>query len=347
MLYATTRSNHDVFTTYKAIHTDCAPDGGLYLPFRLPQWEQDQILAMAQQSFGQNVAQVLNSFFSSGLTGFQVDFAAGRNSLRLASVNHRVVIAELWHTPSWNFRHTLQALSDLIRKEGAGEQPTGWVEIACSIAVIFAVYAEYLRADLQQIHTPVDIAVTTGGFTMPMAAWYARKMGLPIGNIICGCNANGGVWELLHLGELPTGALAVKTAAPQADFAVPRDLERLIHGTLGVEETLRYLQCCATGSLYEPGEELLETLRSGMFAAVISDSRIRSLIPSVYRTNQYIFGPYGALAYGSLMDYRAKTGETRPAILLSQQGALCDGDFVAGCMDISLPELQLKLTQGS
>ncbi len=345
MLYTTTRSQHDVYTAYKAIHNDCAPDGGLYVPFRLPQWQEAELKALLQQPFGQTVAEVLNAFFSCGLTGWDVDFAIGRSPIGIRTVHHRVLIAEMWYNTQRKMGHAIQALSDKLRKEDVGAPAGNWVEVAVSVAMLFGVYGECLRGYPALLESVVDISVATEDFTMPIAAWYARKMGLPIGNIICGCNANGGVWDLVHHGSFSTGVAATKTEAPDADIVVPRNLERLISATLGVEECNRFLACCAIGSDYGPAEEDLETLREGMYSAVISDSRIRSTIPSVYRTSQYVFGPYGAVAYGSLMDYRAKTSQTRTAILLCDRSPVCDSIYVAKCLDVPVQQLPQLLAQ--
>ncbi len=343
MLYTTTRNQNDVFTAHRAIHTDCAPDGGLYLPFRMPQWDKEQVLSLTNNSFCQNMADVLNSFFATSFSGWDIEFALGRKPARTVAVSRREIIVEAWHNTKKNFDHSVRTISDRLRKEGVGQLPTDWVKIAVSVAFIFAIYGEYLKEDAAGALTPVDIAVATGDFSMPISVWYARQMGLNIGNIICGCNANGGVWDLLHKGEFATGAVAVQTVAPDGDYTVPRDLERLIHGVFGDSGNRIYLEKCATGSVYKLREDEQDALRKGMFAAVISDERIRSLVSSIYRTNAYILGPYGALAYGSLMDYRAKTGESRTALLISERGAACDGEFVAQCLDISIPELQQKL----
>ncbi len=343
MLYTTTRNQNDTFTAYKVIHTDCAPDGGLFVPLRFPQMEKQQILALKNKSFGQNVADILNLFFSSGLTGWDVEFAIGRTPVKLSDIKPRVTVAQCWHNRGGHYQHLVQTLSDKLRKEDLGKAPCGWVETAIGIAVVFGVFGECLKSDDSILDGPVDISLASGSFRLPMAVWYARQMGLPIGNIVCGCNLNSGVWDLVHHGELSTSDTAVKTLAPEGDLALPRDLERLIAATLGCEEVARYLDICSTGGLYTLEEEKLEKLRKGIFAAVISDSRIVTLIPSVYRISQYIFGPYGALAYGSLMDYRAKTGESRRAILLSQQGPLLDGDLICQCLNISGAELQKLL----
>lgn len=343
MLYATTRNKSNVETAYKTIHTDCASDGGLFTPFRMGNFSTSQILAMQENSFGENMALVLNHFFSCGLTGWDIEFALGKAPVKMNTITHRIYIAELWHNNQWKFDHAVQLLSERLRGDGEAEVPTNWVCIAVRIATLFAVYAQLLATQQVDVHSTVDVAVTTGDFASPMAAWYARKMGLPIGNIVCGCNANGGVWDLLHHGQMATGGISTKTVTPEADVVVPRNLERLVYETLGMEENLRYLACCQTGSVYAPGEEVFEDLRTGMFAAVISDSRINTIIHSVYRTSNYVFSPYGALAYGSLLDYRAKTGESRPALLLSERSPICDSEQVAHAMQVPVPELLKRI----
>ena len=343
MLYATTRSKSNVETAYKTIHLDCAADGGLFTPFRHSSFNPEDILALKDNSFSQNMANVLNHFFSCGLTGWDIEFIIGRSPVKMNMITHRIHIAECWHNSHWKFDRTVQVLSDRLRQESVGEIPTNWVAIAIRIATLFALYGQLLAAGQIEPGTALDVAVTTGDFTVPMAAWYARKMGLPIGNIICGCNENGGVWDLLHHGQMATGGICVKTTTPEADVVVPRNLERLVFETLGMEENLRFLDCCLTGSMYGPAEEQFETLRAGMFAAVISDSRVDSIIHSVYRTSNYMFSPYGALAYGSLLDYRSKTGESRAALLLSERSPICDSDQVAKAMQVPVSEILKRI----
>lgn len=345
MLYAATRTKAHVETAYRAIHQDCAPDGGLFVPFRIPEYTLGEIAKLAENSFGQNVADILNAFFSVGLTGWDVDFAIGRNPLKVNSISHRILIAECWHNSLWQFSYFEQALSDRIRTENAGSEPANWVSIAIRIAMLFGIYGQLLKEESVELNTPLDVSVTSGDFAAPMAAWYAKKMGLPIGNIICGCNVNGGIWDLLHKGEFSTTATCVKTCTPEADIAIPRNLERLICGTLGYEETERYLNCCRTGTVYAPKEEEFETLRADLFASVISDDRLQNSIYNVYRTSGYVFGPYSALAYGSLQDFRAKTGESRTALLLTEKSPSCDVELVAKFMQVDVSEVFRRINQ--
>lgn len=339
MLYATTRSKSNIETAYKSIHLDCAADGGLFTPFRLTKFSPEEILALKDRSFGQNMAEILNYFFSCGLTGWDVEFAIGRTPVRFHTITRRIFVAECWHNSQWKLDYVVQLLSDRLRGGDAGAAVSNWIAVAVRIAALFATYGQLLATRQIQPDTALDVAVTTGDFAAPMAAWYAREMGLPVGNIVCGCNANGAVWDLLNHGQMATGGICAKTITPEADVVVPRNLERLVCGTLGMEENLRYLDCCRTGAIYAVAEEPLELLRKGVFAAVISDDRVKSVIHSVYRTSNYVFGPYSALAYASLLDYRAKTGESRPALLLSERSPICDREQVAKAMQVPVAEL--------
>ncbi len=337
MLYATTRNNQTVETAYKVTHSDCAGDGGLYVPFRLSRFSPEEIRALGDHNCAQNIAQILNLFFSCGLTGWDVEFLIGRAPIKINTITHRIFISEAWHNNQWKMDHLIRTLSDRIRKEPGAVG--NWVDVGVRIAVLFGIYGQLLASGQAEQDTSVDVAVTSGDFAMPMAAWYAREMGLPINNIVCGSNANGGIWDLVHRGELSTGTVAVRTTTPESDIALPRNLERLIYGTLGYDGVSHYLDCVRKGALYAPEEEAFEKLRKGIFASVISDFRVSNIIHSVYRTSNYVFSPYAALAYGSLLDYRAKTGESRAALLICERSPICDSELVASAMQVEVPEL--------
>ena len=344
MLYATTRDKHDVVTAYKAAHTDCYSDGGLFVPFRMPLLPKEQLEALSLAAPEQILADVLNLFFSCGLTATDVEQILGRRPIRPTSIGRHLWMAELWIGAGKDADAVVQRISDHICADQKGSAPTNWMHVAVRIALLFAVYGNLLSRGQLRPHSVFDVAVTAGDFATPMAVWYGRQMGLPVGNIICGCNSNGGFWDLLNRGEFSTRNVPVKTATPLVDIVVPRNLERLICGILGEEANAHYLQCCNAGRTYTVAADDLKRISAGMFAAVISDSRMATIIPGVYRTRQYVLSPYAALAYGSLQDYRAMTGHTRPAILLSERSPMLDRQMV--CQLLHKNEMELSTLVG-
>lgn len=318
MLYVTTRNKFDTYTAFKANQSDRGPDGGLYLPFRMPELTKEQTEAFARQPFCQRVADMVNLFFGTQLTAWDVELYAGKNPVKLVPMSHRILVAETWRNYDQDYARFANRLaaricgdSDNIRKA------TSWVGIAIRIAMLFSIFAE-----LPLTGTTLDIALATEDFSAPMAAWYAREMGLPIGKIICG-HDHPCVWNLLHQGEV------------RADKNIPENMERLIAATLGVEENLRFCEIQEKGRMYATRLGMLEQLSKGMYATVSSRDRINGLILSVYRMAGYIMGPQTALAYSGLQDYRARTGETRTALLLADRSPAEDIATVSESMEMS------------
>ena len=339
MLYVTTREKYDAFTAPRTLSADRGPDGGLFVPFRMPKLDPEEIQAWSGKSFGQAVADILNLFFSAGLTGWDVDFCVGRSPVKQVSMNYRIWVTEMWHNQNWTFDWLARHLLERVR----GDRITDWGNIAVRIAVLFGVFAEQMKNGTVDFEHPMDVAVMAGDFSGPMAVWYAREMGLPIGTIVCSCNENGGPWDLLHHGQIHTDAVAISTGIPEADFGLPPDLERLVYGTLGFEENQRYCEACRQGKIYAPDPEQAERLRHGMYAAVVSRKRMDGIIRNVSKANDYLLDPAGALAYGGLQDYRAKTGETRPALILSERSPAATSQIVADALGISAQALQNRL----
>lgn len=343
MLYLSCKNAHDTYTAHKTIHSDFASDGGLYLPFRLPVLDKERISALQFHSVCRNMADILNLFFSTGLTEVELEFALGRSSSRVCTMNHHVVMGELWHNAQWDYESTVQAVSDALRRENKGDAPTEWVRTAVRIASIFALYGQTVSEGVIASGETLDIALPVGDFAAPMAAWYARKMGLPIGMIICGCNENSALWDLINLADMSTGDTVSETLTPLCDHQVPAGLGRLIYHTLGVEEALRYDEICQKGRHYAPPEEQFEKLKEGIFTAVSSISRIDSVIRNVYSTTQYILSPYDALAYGALLDYRSKSGQGTTCLLLCERSPICDDKTTAYALGISTEELLARM----
>ena len=333
MLYVTTRNNGDIFTANHALNKNRAEDGGAYVPFKLPRLDFGELKALP---FNHRVAKVLNLLFGTRITGWEVDFAIGRQAVRIENMPHRVILGQMWHNSEGCFDSLRDDLVRLIRNE---EGATEWAEIGIRMACLTALLAEVCRDD----RTSVDVAVPSGDFSAVMAAWYCRAAGLPVGNIVVGCCENAALWDLICKGELRTGQIAVSTVTPLCDQIVPRNLERLVFACGGNREVGRYLDVCRKGEWYYPGNDVLSHMRKGLHIRVVGEKRVRSTIPNVYTGNGQILGPYDALTYSAVLDYRAATGENRPALILSDRSPNREAGVVAGAMGISEEVLAERL----
>ena len=336
MLYVTTRNNRDPFTVSRALGENRGTEGGFFLPFHAPRFSREEIEALAEKSFGQNVADVLNLLFSTRLTGWDVEFGIGRNPVRLEALRQKFWMAEPWYNPQWDYEWVVRSLTRMICQEEA--VPGDWIRLGVRIALRFGLFGQLQKQGVEK----ADISVVSGDFTVPISAWYARSWGLPIGNIVCCCNENNRLWDLMVHGQMRTDGISVPTAIPEADVIIPAALERLIYEWGGIGEVERYLRTCAEGRTYAPSDSLKDRLRSGLFVSVVSSDRIESIIPGVCRTHGYTLSAQGALAYSGLLDYRAKTGQTRHGIVWAEKSPAQDAPLIAKILGVTPDEVQSR-----
>ena len=142
-----------------------------------------------------------------------------------------------------------------------------------------------------------------------MAAWYAKENGLPIRMILCGTDKENGIWDLIQRSEVNTSALS-KT--------VYQGAERLVYGKWGAEACRNFVTARADAKTYAITEEMPK-LSESCFCTVVGESRLLSVINSVYRTDTYLIDQKTALAYAAMQDYRAKAGEGRITLIFADK----------------------------
>ena len=303
MLYLSTRNKTDSYTSYRALHCETAPDGGLFVPFRLHTFTEEKIAELGNMSFGEAVSEILNYFFSAQLTGWDVEFCIGRTPVKTESAGYKAEVAELWHNHTGKY----SAIKEILygRLCGASKLPAGWASVAIDIAVLFGVFTLLSQAG----ETVVDIALQESDCDTVCAAWYARKMGLPIGKILIVSGENSPVWDCVFHGEFSASARNHETAKALA--------ERLIYDVYGYEETALYLDCVSAKKQYRISEEKLPELNNGLYVSAVGANRADSVKSSVKRSNGYNISRDAAVCFGGLQDYRANTGESKNTLLLS------------------------------
>ncbi len=344
MQYVTTRSNDKTYTWLHALNDERGEDEGFFIPARMPVFTPEQIAGLALKNPNQALAEILNLLFDCELTRWDVDFAVGRYPVRLSTIVRRIAIAEGWHNVDWEFSRTVRDLSSLVRgTKDSGLPVGGWFEIAVRIGVLFGIFGEMMRDGIVQPGKTIDVTVCSGDLRAVMGAWYARQWGLPIGHIIICCNENNNLWTLIRHGELRFGLPVKETATPECDKSVPEELERLIHICGGNSEVFRFLQSQDQGRAWFPEAETLVRLQEATYVSVVSQTRMESTIPAIQKNNGYVFGPYSALCYAGLTDYRSGTGNSGYALIISDRGALRDDRFVARQMGISVNTLHNML----
>lgn len=305
MQFITTRSSEHNFSLSEVLANDFAPDGGHFVPVKMPVYP---LLSVQGKTFTGVMAELLNLFFETKLTGWDLDFCLGRGIMRLIPMNHKIVVAELWRNLERDSGYIISQLHKKINGDGV-DNPSLWFEIFVKIAICFGIYAEMRNKDLLKSGQSYDISVMNNNQSDVMSAVYAKKMGLPIGTIIMTCEENSPVWDIVHRG----GCSAIAD-----DDVLGLQIEWLICTTIGSSDARVYRNMMQSRQMYIVPEELYRQFSEGMFCSVPGVSRASDIINSVYRTNAYLVDTRTALCYGALQDYRARVGAGSITLLVAK-----------------------------
>lgn len=101
------------------------------------------------------------------------------------------------------------------------------------IAYYFSAYCDLVSSNQIEMGEEIDFAVPTGNFGNVLAAYYAKKMGLPVRRLHCASNENKIIADFLATGVYDMNREFYKTTSPSMDILLSSNLERLIFEVSG------------------------------------------------------------------------------------------------------------------
>ncbi|MCR5501812.1 MAG: threonine synthase [Lachnospiraceae bacterium] len=164
----------------------------------------------------------------------------------------------------------------------------------------------------------VNFTVPTGNFGNILAAYYAGRMGLPVGKLICASNENKVLYDFFQTGTYDRNREFFLTSSPSMDILISSNLERLIHVITGEDpDAVRKLmeELSSKGS-YTVTPAMREKL--GLFyGGYASEEECAEEIRRVFEDTSYVLDPHTAVASSVLRSYRKETGDNTPTVIAS------------------------------
>jgi len=192
-----------------------------------------------------------------------------------------------------------------------------WGRLVPQIVYYFSAYADLLAGGTIRLGDEVNYTVPTGNFGDILAGYYAGRMGLPVGRLVCASNANNVLTDFLQSGVYDRQREFYRTISPSMDILVSSNLERLLyHLTEDTAQVAAWMRALAETGRYD-ASDLLPQLREYFWAAFADDAATKDEIRAVYERTKYTLDPHTAVAYRAAENYRRDTGDARPMVVLS------------------------------
>ncbi len=172
----------------------------------------------------------------------------------------------------------------------SGVNSINWARVMAQIVYYFTAALSLGGPD-----RTISFTVPTGNFGDIFAGYAAKRMGLPVDQLVIATNDNDILARTLATGEYATRGV-VPTTSPSMDIQVSSNFERLLYFASGgnVDEIRRYMQSLKQSGSFTVEEKTLEAIRAE-FAAGRSDmAETAGTIGSVLEESGYLLDPHTA-----------------------------------------------------
>lgn len=194
--------------------------------------------------------------------------------------------------------------------------------LAPQIMYYFRAYRDLLDRGELQLGDRVNFSVPTGNFGDILAGYLAKRLGLPIGRLICASNANNVLTDFITTGTYDRRRPLLKTASPSMDILVSSNLERLLSLLSGDTALVAGLmEQLGKEGVYTVPEYLKQAIQAEFWAAYCDDNRAKQIMGRVYRDDGWLCDPHTASGWAAAEDYVNQTGDHTPMVVLSTASA--------------------------
>ena len=186
--------------------------------------------------------------------------------------------------------------------------------LAPQIMYYFKSYADLLSRKVISLGDKVDFSVPTGNFGDILAGYLAKKLGLPVGRLICASNANNVLTDFLTTGVYDRRRPLLKTTSPSMDILVSSNLERLLYLLSGDTALVAGLmKDLSEQGFYRVPDALLAAIQAEFAAGYCNDAQAEAVIGRVYREQGYLMDPHTACGWAAAETHRGDA----PTVVLS------------------------------
>ena len=185
-----------------------------------------------------------------------------------------------------------------------------WGRVLPQIVYYVSSYCDLLASGAIKEGQTVNVCVPTGNFGNILSGFYAKKMGVPIGRLICASNENNVLTDFIRTGTYDRNRPFYQTASPSMDILISSNLERLLYLLSGSDEEVRgYMQALAGTGRYTVSERVFRAVQAEFSCGFCTDAQGAQTIGKTFREKNYLLDTHTAVACTVLEGYRAETGD--------------------------------------
>lgn len=186
------------------------------------------------------------------------------------------------------------------------------------VAYYVYAYAKMVQNGEIVDNEPLNIVVPTGNFGNILSAYYAKKIGVPIGKLICASNENKVLYDFLETGIYDKNREFILTSSPSMDILISSNLERLIYHIANDDsvKNKNFMEQLAKEGKYEISSDMREKLVD-FYGNYASENETSSVIKEVYEQTGYVMDTHTAVAKAVYDKYKQGLADQTATLIVS------------------------------
>lgn len=179
-------------------------------------------------------------------------------------------------------------------------------------------YAKLLASGEIEKGEKVNVTVPTGNFGNILAAYFAKRMGIPFDKLICASNDNKVLYDFFQTGEYDKNREFILTSSPSMDILVSSNLERLLYLSCGgdAEQTKAMMESLSKIGKYNITEDM-KAFISDFCAGYAGMEENAKTIKALYEDTGYLIDTHTGVAAAVHQAYQKATGDDKKTIIAS------------------------------
>jgi len=179
-------------------------------------------------------------------------------------------------------------------------------------------YARLVKNGEIQDGDLINITVPTGNFGNILAAYFAKKLGLPVNKLICASNDNKVLYDFFKTGIYNRKREFILTSSPSMDILVSSNLERLIYLSAGcdVQKNKELMDDLSGTGVYKVTEEMKKEMED-FYGGYATEEENAAGIKRMYEETGYVIDTHTGVASSVYRQYVAQTGDKTPTVIAS------------------------------
>lgn len=192
-----------------------------------------------------------------------------------------------------------------------------WGRLAPQIVYYVSAYCDLLMRD--DFEGEFNIVVPTGNFGNILAAYYAKKIGVPVGKLICASNSNNVLTDFIKNGTYNRNRSFYTTISPSMDILISSNLERMIFELTGNDDkkVANWQNQLSSNGCFTVDDEIKNKINELFWGGYCDDNMTLETIGKYFKEYGYLCDTHTAVALNVYEQYVEKTGDDKPTVIAS------------------------------